>query len=274
MTASLLGSQYEKYRSLKLSLDGGVMTITISNPGKKNACTPEMGRELSMIWDDVATDPEVKVIVLTGDGADFCAGVDMSDQKNKFADRREASPVHPTTRKARQHVMNILDCEKPTIAKVRGVAYGMGVNMALACDMVFAAQGARLCDSHVKAGMAAGDGGVLLWPLAIGFHRAKQYLMTGEPLLAEQAEQIGLINQCLPDDELDGHVDAMAQRLLELPPHAVNYTKMALNAALKQMTGGAFETSIAYEVYTMGMNDFKEATEAFIERRPGRFEGN
>lgn len=268
-----LNPRYDKYRHLRLSHNGGVLTITLSNPGKKNACTPEMGYELSLIWDDVALDSQVKIVVITGDGQDFCAGVDMSDQKRKFAAEREGGPVHPTTRRARHLIMSILECEKPVIAKVRGAAYGMGVNIALACDMVFAAQGARLCDSHVKAGMVAGDGGILLWPLAIGFHRAKQYLMTGEPLTAEKAEQIGLINKCLPDDQLDAQVQEMAERLMALPPHAVNYTKVALNVALKQMTASAFEASLAYEVYTMGTDDFKEATTAFLEKRPPLYKG-
>jgi enoyl-CoA hydratase len=159
------------------------------------------------------------------------------------------------------------------LAKVRGVAYGMGVNIALSCDMVFAAEGARLCDSHVRMGMAAGDGGVLLWPNAIGIHRAKEYLMTGRPVPAKVAEEIGLINRCLPDGELDAYVQALAEELRDLPPHAVNYTKMSLNIALKQMTASAFEASLAYEIYTMGMQDFKEATNAFVQKRKGVYKG-
>jgi enoyl-CoA hydratase len=149
----------------------------------------------------------------------------------------------------------------------------MGVNLALACDMVFAAPGARFCDSHVKAGMVAGDGGVLLWPMLIGMHRAKEYLMTGEPVAAEKAAEIGLINGCIPDDHLDAHVQALAEKLRDLPPHAVNYTKAALNVAMKQMTGGAFEMSLGYELYSMGTSDFKEATTAFVEKRKGSFKG-
>ena len=149
----------------------------------------------------------------------------------------------------------------------------MGVNLALACDMVFAAPGARFCDSHVKAGMVAGDGGVLLWPMLIGMHRAKEYLMTGEPVSAERAAEIGLINGCIADDQLDAHVQQLAEKLRDLPPHAVNYTKAALNVAMKQMTGAAFEMSLGYELYSMGTSDFKEATTAFVEKRKGKFSG-
>jgi enoyl-CoA hydratase len=181
--------------------------------------------------------------------------------------------VNTLSRSARRHVYGIMDCEKPVIAKVRGVAYGMGVNLALACDMVFVSNSARLCDSHVKAGMVAGDGGVLLWPLLVGIHRAKEYLMTGEPIPGPVAEQINLVNRSLPDDQLDSYVDAMARKLRDLPPHAVNYTKSSLNIALRQMTQSAFEASVGYQMYSMTMGDFREATSAFVERRKGIFTG-
>lgn len=273
MTFAGSSYDYSRYRELKLELTDGIMTVTLSNPSKKNAVTPGMGEELSTIWEDLGLDPAVRVIVLTGEGQEFCSGVDLSTQNRNFAGERPANPLNFVTRSARKHVMGLLDCEKPTIAKIRGVAYGMGVNMALACDMVFAAEGARLCDSHVKMGMAAGDGGVLLWPLAVGFHRAKEYLLTGDPVPANVAAEIGLINRCVPEESLDAHVQNMAEKLRDLPPHAVSYTKMSLNVALKQMTASAFEASLAYEIYTMGMDDFKEATAAFLEKRKGVFRG-
>jgi enoyl-CoA hydratase len=270
---------YSKYVGLKLSKADGIMTITISNPGRRNAMTPQQNVELVSIWEDVWLDPDVAVIVITGEGDDFCSGADVSGLAAGAAARAAGAappknPVNPTTRLAKKHVYGIMDCEKPVIAKVRGVAYGMGVNIALACDMVFAAPGARFCDSHVKAGMVAGDGGVLVWPHLIGMRRAKHYLMTGEPVPGEVAADIGLITACVPDDELDAYVQAYAERLRDLPPHAVNYTKASLNVAMKQMTGAAFEMSLGYELYTMGMNDFREATTAFVEKRKGEFKGN
>jgi enoyl-CoA hydratase len=269
---------YSRYTGLGLSKSDGIMTITLSNPGRKNAVTPVQSDELMRIWDDVWQDPEVRVIIITGEGGDFCSGADVAGLAKRAEDAATAAPafkpVNTTSRSAKKHVYGILDCEKPIIAKVRGVAYGMGVNVALACDMVYAAPGARFCDSHVKAGMVAGDGGVLIWPLLVGMHRAKEFLMTGEPVFAEKAAEIGLINGCIPDDQLDAHVQAMAEKLRDLPPHAVNYTKMALNTAMRQMTGAAFEMSLGYEIYSMGMNDFKEATSAFVAKRKGEFRGD
>ena len=270
----MISERYAGYSALKLSLKDRIMTVTMSNPGTKNASTPQMGKELTTIWDDIWMDDEVSVAILTGDGDAFCSGVDLDYLQEDYANKpRPPALVNPTTRGARKHVMGILECEKPILAKVRGPAYGMGVNIAMACDMVFVSETARLCDSHVRAGMVAGDGGVLLWPLEVGIHKAKEYLMMGEPIPGPVAAEIGLVNRCLPDSELDAHVQKVAEKLRDLPPHAVNYTKASLNMVLKQATQTAFEASLAYELYTMGMGDFKEALAAFLEKRKGQFKG-
>jgi enoyl-CoA hydratase len=265
---------YSRYAALKMTLRERVLTITLSNPGRRNAVTPAMSDELARIWDDVWQDEKVAVVILTGEGDAFCAGVDLALLKESDQAPAPPSVLNVTTRIARKHVMGILDCEKPVIAKVRGPAFGLGATLALACDMVFAAPGALICDSHVKAGLVAGDGAVLLWPLAVGFHRAKEYLMTGDPVPADVAERIGLINRCVPDAELDAHVQALAEKLCNLPPHAVNYTKVSMNVALKQMTQSGFEASLAYEIYSMRMADHKEAMDAFAAKRRGTFSGN
>jgi enoyl-CoA hydratase len=210
------------------------------------------------------------VIVVQGDGADFCAGADPSRLGGRFD---VANPTFPMTRVAKKHAYSILDCEKPTIAKVRGAAYGVGVTLALACDLVYAAPSARFRDSHVRLGLVAGDGGVLLWPAMGALRRAKEALMLGDPISAQDAADIGLINRVVPDEELDAYVDGIAQRLLAQPPHALNFTKASLNLALKQMTGAAFEASIAYEAYTFKTDDFVEATRAIAEKRPPNYRG-
>ena len=268
---------YSRYKALKLSLNDGVMTLTLSNPGKRNAVTMRMQDELATIWEDLWVDPEVKAIIFTGEGKDFCSGADVSDLADAASGgsgETEIAYVNRCTRYARKHALGPMECEKPVIAKVRGVAYGMGVNMALACDMVFAADDARFCDSHVKVGLVAGDGGMLFWPMAIGIHRAKEYLMTGDPVPAKVASEIGLINRCMPDEELDDYVQKLVEKLIALPPHAVNYTKASINQVLKQVALPAFETSLAYEIYSMKMDDTAEATAAFVEKRKGRFTGN
>jgi enoyl-CoA hydratase len=261
-----------RYEWIKIDKrEDGVATLTLNNPRRKNAVPRPMHRELERIWDEIDADDDIRVVVLTGEGDAFCAGTDLSVQDQ---DNQEGRKGRPPTRSARRLFWNMLDAEKPIIAKVRGPAYGVGVNIALACDMVIAAEGARFCDSHVRMGIAPGDGGAALFPLLLGFHRAKEYLMLGEPLEARKAVELGLINYCVPEPELDAFVDGYARRLAAGAPLAISYGKMSVNLLLKQMTAGAFETSLAYDQLTLFTDDHKEGARAFLEKRPPSFKGS
>jgi enoyl-CoA hydratase len=264
------------YEHVRLSFDGrGILTATMTNPEKRNAMTAGIGRELDRLWREADEDPDVRVIVLTGAGNAFCAGVDLggfasgANQEARTARRGKGGAKGIRTR-----VFDILDCETPTIAKVRGPAYGMGVNIALACDFVIAADDARLCDSHVKNGIAAGDGGIAFYPLMVGFRKAKELLMLGDVLSGTEAADIGLINKAVPGDDLDAEVEKLAVRICHSAPLAIGWTKASLNIILKQMTLGAFETSIAYDLYSLQTNDVREGSAAFMEKRPPDFTGN
>jgi enoyl-CoA hydratase len=259
-----------RYQAIKVTTSEGVATLSLNNPARRNAVTREMHGELERIWDDVDADEEVRVVILTGEAGTFCAGTDLGVQQKHNEEGRKG---RPRTRAARRIFWNMLDCETPIIAKVRGYAYGLGVNIALACDIVFAAEGARFCDSHVKMGIAPGDGGAALWPFLIGFARAKEFLMTGEPIEARRAAEIGLINYCLADGELDEAVQVMARKLADGAPLAISYGKLAVNAMLKQLVAGAFETSLAYDQLTLYTQDHKEGANAFMQKRKPKFQG-
>jgi enoyl-CoA hydratase len=265
------GIDPQRYEMIKVSKRDGVATLTLNNPGRKNAINRRMHTELEHVWDDIDADDEVRVAVLTGEGGAFCSGIDLTGQQQQNEEGRSG---RPRTRGARRLFWNMLDCEKPIISKVRGVAYGLGVNVALAADIVIAAEGARFCDSHVKVGIAPGDGGAALWPLLIGFHRAKELLMTGDPVEARRAADLGLINYCVPEDELDSFTDAMAAKLAAGPPLAISYGKLAVNVMLKQLMAGAFETSLAYDQLTLFTKDHAEGANAFLQKRAPRFTGS
>jgi enoyl-CoA hydratase len=262
------------YEHVRLSMgDRGILTATITNPRKRNAVDAHVAGDLDRLWREIDADADIRVVVLTGEGDAFCAGLDLSTLAG--GDGAGASPRRPKAmaKSIRDRVFDIVDCETPTVAKVRGPAYGMGVNIALACDFVLAADDARFCDSHVKNGITAGDGGVAFFPLMIGFRRAKEMLMLGDPISGAEAAEIGLINSAHPDAELDAAVDDLAVRLAEGPPLALAWTKLSLNALLKQLVLGAFETSIAYDMLSLRTDDVTEGSRAFLEKRPPEFTG-
>jgi len=258
------------YEHVRLTRDDRILTATLTNPGKKNAVNQGIQGDLSRLWREVDRDEDLRVVIFTGAGDAFCSGVDLTTLSDGTERARSDRGV---AKGIRDRIFDILDCETPVISKVRGPAYGMGVNLALAADFVIAAEDARFCDSHVKNGIAAGDGGVPLFPALIGFRKAKEMLMFGDPISGTEAAEIGLINRAVPEAELDATVDSWAERLAAGPPLALSWTKLSMNVLLKQMTLGAFETSIAYDMLTLTTEDVVEGSTAFVEKRPPRFTG-
>lgn len=263
----------ESYTGVILCKRGSVLYAELNNPEKKNALNPSMQSDLNRLWREVDEDDEVHVIVLSGKGDAFCAGVDLKAIASS-TDPESQPPSRPFSVKwSRRAFWGMLDCEKPIISKVRGPAYGLGVSICLSADIVIASDNARFSDSHVKNGIAPGDGGPALWPLLIGFNRAKEHLMLGDAITAAEAAEMGLINHMLPDAELDQFVDDMADRLAGGAPLAIRFAKLSVNVMLKQLFAGAFETSLAYDMLTLRTEDVHEGAQAFVERRPPRFTG-
>lgn len=260
---------YAKYERIKTHRDGRILTLTISNPSKLNAVDGQMHRELAQVFYEVQEDRDADIVVLTGDGNAFSAGGDI-DWMRRSAEGQEEGP---SSNEGKKIIFGLLDCEKPIIAKVRGPAIGLGCTIALFCDVIFAADTARFADPHVKVGVVAGDGGAVIWPQLVGYARAKEYLMTGDPLTANEAERIGLINHVVPDAELDARVAAFAKKLAAGAPQAIKYTKVSVNLALKALAHTILDASIAYEMNTFQTKDHREAVASFLEKRKPNFTG-
>ena len=259
---------YSQYSRVRIARANGVLTATLTNPGKKNAVDAQMHRELSDLFYDIAKDDTVNVVVLTGNGDAFCAGGDIGWMKEGAGGSGPPSAVE-----GKRIVFGLLDLEKPIVAKVRGPAVGLGATLALFCDCVFAGESARFADPHVRVGLVAGDGGAVIWPALIGFARAKEYLMTGDAIAAPDAARIGLINHCVADDALDETVAAFARRLAEGPAQAIRYTKVSINIALKELAHKLLDASMAYEMGSFATSDHREAVAAFLEKRTPKFTG-
>lgn len=261
---------FSKYHDLLFRLEGKVLHLTLNRPDQLNGVNETLDEDLSRVFTDIAGEPDINVVVVTGAGRAFSAGGDMDllqytiDHPESFA----TGALH-----GKQMISSILDCPKPIIAKVNGPAVGLGATLALYCDIIFASSYAKFGDPHVSVGFAAGDGGAIIWPQLVGFARAKHYLFTGELIDATEAERIGLINKVLPAEELDAYVDGYAERLANGATRAIQMTKMATNVALKQVVHSALDASFAFEFLSNYTKDHREAVAAFREKRKPVFTG-
>lgn len=263
-------SDYGRYNNLIVTVEEKIAIVTLNRPESLNAVTAEMHHDLEGVFRDLETDDRVDVIVVTGSGKAFSAGGDfnlMKDLHNDFTARLKMFQG------AWELVDALIELKKPVISAINGAATGLGLTVALLCDIVYAAQSARMGDPHVKAGIVAGDGGCLIWPLLIGLNRAKEYLLTGDLMDAETAERIGLVNRVFPDDELMDRAMDMARKLADSPTIAVRFTKMALNQWLKQGQVTSFNLSLALEMLSFSTQDQSEAVAAFMEKRKPNYTG-
>jgi len=261
---------FSTYSAISFRRDGKVLHATLNRPDTLNAVDPVMESELGRLFGEVAADAQSAVLVLTGAGRAFSAGGDIEQMQRVIDNPRLFTDAIP---QAKHLIYSMLDCPKPTIAKVNGPAIGLGATIALFCDIIFAAKHAKIADPHVKVGFAAGDGGAVIWPQLIGYARAKEYLFTGDALTGEQAAAMGLINHAVTAEELDKRVDEFAQRLAAGASRAIQWTKLSVNIGLKQLVATILDASIAYEALSNGTKDHQEAVNAFREKRAPRFTG-
>lgn len=261
---------YSGYKYFLFEKEGRTLTVTMNRPDHLNAMTWDMHEEASRVFYDVGMDHSIDVVIFTGAGKAFTVGGDVIGMKMLYED---TELFDRSINEAKKIVFGLLDCEKVVIAKVNGDAIGLGATIALYCDIIIAADHARFGDPHVRVGLAAGDGGAVIWPQAIGYAKAKEYLMTGDLITAPDAQAMGLINYSVPAAELDAKVDAMAKKLGSGAMKSIKYTKTTINIGLKQLAHTMMDTSMAYEALTNRSQDHLEAINAFTEKRKPKFTG-
>ncbi len=261
---------YSAYEDLLIEKDNGIMTVTLNSPETLNSFTPGMHNGMSRIWTDVHDDPEVDVVVLTGAGRAFSAGGNVVAMQTKIDDPDLWDRGMP---EAKRIIFRMLECDKPIIARVNGHAVGLGATVALFCDVVIAAEHAKIGDPHVNAGLVAGDGGAVIWPQLVGFARAKEYLMTGDLMSATEAERIGLINHVVAADELDDKVYGLARQLAAGASKSIRWTKQVINIPLRQLAHSMMDLSLSVETQSNLSSDHQEAVSAFGEKRKPDFTG-
>ncbi|MFZ0667391.1 MAG: enoyl-CoA hydratase [Acidimicrobiales bacterium] len=249
----------------------GVVTVTLNRPERKNAANGQMWIELRETFYEVAHNRSDRVLVITGAGDAFCSGADISDPKGVSGD---PSDPHIVRMQFLGEVMLALhDVPQPVIAKVRGIAAGAGLSLALGCDLVVASEGARFSEIFSRRGLSVDGGSSWLLPRLVGMHKAKELAFFADIISAEEAFAAGLINRVVPDHELDKFVGDWAARLAVGPPLALAMTKKLLHEGSRSTMADALENEARCQTVNFNTEDTVEAMRAFAEKRDPQFKG-
>lgn len=254
------------YQYLAFNRSGPILVMTLNRPEKRNAINGAMHAELTNAFKELDSDEESRAVILTGAGPSFCAGGDISGWVGPTGTNLPR-PEHEVHDAGRRLVDAMLWVEKPLICMLRGSAVGLGATLALLCDIVYASSDAVIGDLHVQYAAVAGDGGAALWPLLVGINRAKELLMTGRRVGADEAAAIGLINRSVAPEELERVTFELAAELAALEPFAVRATKASVNRHLRRAVEDILDLSIAWERIWLTHDAHRNAAKAFLERR-------
>lgn len=245
----------------------GVTTITLNRPDSLNALNAAMRRELLAAFKAAARDDTTRAVILTGAGRGFCSGADLRGGEGEREFRRVLTDEYNPL------ITAIRELPKPVLAAVNGVAAGAGVSLALACDLVYAAEEARFIQAFVRIGLVPDSGSTRSLVRALGRHRATALILSGEPLDAATARDVGLVNQVVPASELASHVWEAARQLAESPTRAVGYAKRLINIAEDVTLADSLAAEAAFQELAGRTEDHAEGVAAFAEKREPRFVG-
>jgi 2-(1,2-epoxy-1,2-dihydrophenyl)acetyl-CoA isomerase len=254
---------------LRVEVGDAIATLTLDRPDALNSLTVGLKEALLRAFVDVARDPAVRVVIVTGAGRAFCAGQDLRERLDPGA-----APLATEIRERYNPIILAMRrLEKPIVGAINGIAAGAGASLAFACDIRIAAEGASFLLAFGRVGLIPDSGATWFLPRLVGPAKAAELAMTGEPLTAAQAERFGLVAKVVPDAELGQEARALASRLAAGAPRALALTKRALNRAAES----TLEEALEYEAWLQGIAgataDHAEGIAAFMEKRPPRFSG-
>ncbi|MEE9332526.1 MAG: 2-(1,2-epoxy-1,2-dihydrophenyl)acetyl-CoA isomerase PaaG [Granulosicoccaceae bacterium] len=254
------------YTTIGYAESDGVIKLTLNRPDKLNSFTAAMHAEIKDALNKVATSESARCLVLTGAGRGFCAGQDLSDLDLNALGDVVAEHYNPL-------VKTITSLNMPVIASVNGVAAGAGANLALACDIVLAAESAKFIQSFNHVGLVPDAGGTWSLPRLIGLPRAMAIAMTGEPVMAKTAEQWGMIWRSVADDALEAETAKLAQTLANQATTGLAFTKQLLRQSLDHTLDEQLKLEGDFQQAASKTADFQEGVDAFLNKRKPKFIG-
>jgi 2-(1,2-epoxy-1,2-dihydrophenyl)acetyl-CoA isomerase len=247
----------------------GVQTLTLNRADKFNSFVREMALALQSELEDAGSNPEIRCIVITGNGKAFCAGQDLGEA---------IDPNGPElTKIVSEHYNPIIKIirriEKPVIAAVNGVAAGAGANIALVCDVVVAKESASFIQAFSKIGLIPDSGGTFSLPRLIGFQKASALMMLGDKVSATEAERMNMIYKVFPDESFENEVENIANKLAKMPTKGLGLTKRALNCTFGNSLNDQLSLEDDLQSQAGRTYDYQEGVNAFLEKRKPEFKG-
>jgi 2-(1,2-epoxy-1,2-dihydrophenyl)acetyl-CoA isomerase len=263
------------YETVDLKVENGVAEITLNRPERLNAWTTQFGDDLREALLSDAADPAVRSVLITGAGRGFSSGADLKEMLEQRAGGGEVPDVGEMLR-TRYHpiIKGIRELPKPVVAAVNGPAVGIGCSLALACDLIWAAESAIFGLAFVNIGLVPDGGSTFLVPVAAGKARALEMALLGDPVPAEQALEWGLINRVVPDGDLMDEARALAGRLAKGPTRSYAQSKRALNNSFLKIMDEQLDLEAEIQGEMVTSSDFIEGVSAFVEKRDPRFTGS
>lgn len=260
------------YKTIIYEIEEGIGIITFNRPEKRNALNEELMNEIEEAVNEADKDPSIAAIILTGGPKYFISGADMDFL---LGEESESTPqntyeTHYTTQSVYRR---LLATKKPVIAAIAGYAFGGGLELALCCDFRIAAEGAKLGTPEIKVGILPGAGGTQRLSRMIGVTKAKELVLTGDPIEAEEAYRLGLLNKVVPTDSLGDEAKAFAKKFQKLPAFAVEMGKELIDVGINMGLKEALEFERIGFSLLYSTEDQKEGLKAFLEKRPARFKG-
>jgi 2-(1,2-epoxy-1,2-dihydrophenyl)acetyl-CoA isomerase len=257
----------------------GVLWLTIDRPHVANALSPDNRAELVRLLSDAEDDVTVRCVVITGTGNAFCTGADLRSSagpppRPPDAPEKIAGDVARNIRRNAQRLIStILELEKPVIAAVNGTAAGLGLHLAVACDLVVATEDARFIEVFVRRALVPDGGGAYLLPRLVGLQRAKEMMLLGDDVSAQRAYEMGMVNRVVARDRLLPVTEELAARLAAGPTRAIALMKWLANRSFDTDRQTAFENESYAQDINMTTEDGNEGVQSFLERRPPRYRG-
>ncbi|MCY0931964.1 enoyl-CoA hydratase-related protein [Streptomyces sp. H27-H1] len=252
--------------------DAGVSWITLNRPEAMNAVTWDQRERVIALLADASADPDVRAVVITATGRGFCAGADLRGAP-ATAERVAGDVARMIRLGAQRLITAVLDCEKPVVAAVNGTAAGIGAHLALACDLVIAAEPAKFIEVFVRRGLVPDGAGAYLLPRLVGPQKAKELMFFGDAVAAAEAERLGLVNKVVPAEALEDTAREWAERLAQGPTRALALTKQLVNASLDVDRATALAAEATAQELNMTTADANEGVASFVERRTPKYLG-